>query len=240
LSTIAERVEAEATAAEAEFPEPEPDTEPPPDTHEEEEAEHVSTTAPHGPTPEDVERGLAKIARSFATYQASVEKNHPSADETLARCPLCPDVHPGFIDTNDAGRIPDEVKQVVQLFLGIAQPVGLQPSPDTRTCGTCSGEGKVLSGSHVPQHRERTCPTCLGYGYEPPPIAQTQGAYVPPVEVSDFAPAGPAPVPKDADEWGEPRLLPDGRENPNYGRMPAHKISVLPWGVTAGLTALDG
>jgi hypothetical protein len=41
----------------------------------------------------------------------------------------------------------------------------------------------------------------------------------------------------DVDEWQEPRILPDGRENPNYGMMPHRKMLVEPWGVTAGLRA---
>ena len=39
------------------------------------------------------------------------------------------------------------------------------------------------------------------------------------------------------DEWGEPMILPDGRENPNYGRMPHRKMLVEPYGVTANLRA---
>ena len=41
----------------------------------------------------------------------------------------------------------------------------------------------------------------------------------------------------DVDEWGEPMILPDGRENPNYGRMPHRKILVEPYGMTANLRA---
>jgi hypothetical protein len=43
----------------------------------------------------------------------------------------------------------------------------------------------------------------------------------------------------EVDEWDEPRILPDGRENPNFGKMPNRKIPVEPWGVTAGLNAMS-
>ena len=38
---------------------------------------------------------------------------------------------------------------------------------------------------------------------------------------------GPAVV-ADADAWGSPRLLADGQENPNYGRMPQYKDPAYP------------
>ena len=36
----------------------------------------------------------------------------------------------------------------------------------------------------------------------------------------------------------EPRILPDGRQNPNFGKWPQYKIQVAPYGVTAGLNAV--
>jgi hypothetical protein len=30
------------------------------------------------------------------------------------------------------------------------------------------------------------------------------------------------------DVWGSPKLLPDGQENPNYGKMPQYKNPTLP------------
>jgi hypothetical protein len=32
----------------------------------------------------------------------------------------------------------------------------------------------------------------------------------------------------DADVWGSPRILDDGQENPNYGKMPQYKDKSLP------------
>lgn len=232
---------------EHETPEPEPeldtDAEDSPDTTETSagDADSGETGAPepqgHTVTPEEAEKAFRKIETSYRTYAASVERNHPSFDEDLIPCLLCPPAHPGFLNVHDAGRVPREVIDGVQTFLGFAREMDYQPAPDTRTCGTCSGEGKVASGSHVPEHRTRVCPTCMGYGYEPPPGYAANGATAPAPSDAAVAAAVPAGPPPDVDEWGEPRILPDGRANPNHGRMPAHKIAVEPWGATAGLTA---
>lgn len=190
-------------------------------------------------TPEEAERAFRKIEQSFKTYAASVERNHPSFAEDLIPCLLCPPLHPGFLSRHDMGRVPKEVSDAVQMFLGFAREMDYRPAPDTRTCGTCDGEGKVASGSHVPEHRTRVCPTCLGFGYEPPPGYTQNGAASPAGASADAAVAAPSAPPADVDEWGEPRILPDGRANPNFGRMPAHKIAVEPWGSTVGLVAQD-
>lgn len=222
-------------------PAPEPEHEPdePPEPPSGPEAEPLPEPQGRGLSPEEAEKAFRKIEASYKTYAASVERNHPSFESDLIPCLLCPPSHPGFLNVHDAGRVPKEVSDAVQTFLGFAREISYQPAPDTRECGTCAGEGKVSSGSHVPEHRTRTCPTCNGFGYEPPPgFTRTNGtpdgldvaaAILPGI----ITPAG------DTDEWGEPRILPDGRANPNYGRMPAHKIAVDPWGATAGLSALD-
>lgn len=225
--------------------EPEPDE---PDTgdddtgdedDDDDETEAVDAPEPqgHGPSPEEVERAFKKIETSFATYAKSVERNHPSFEADLIPCLLCPPAHPGFLNVHDAGRVPKEVVDATQTFLGFSRERDYAPAPDTRTCGTCSGEGKVASGSHVPEYQVRTCPTCNGYGYEPPPGYTANGATAPaPAEhaVASAVPAGPPP---DVDEFFEPRILPDGRANPNFGKSPKWKVAVEPWGVTAGLTA---
>lgn len=224
-------------------PAPEPEPEPEPDTGDDDETDDESSTTPSAPpqpqgiTPEEAERAFKKIETSFRTYAASVERNHPSFEEDLIPCLLCPPSHPGFLNVHDAGRVPKEVVDAVQTFLGFAREINYAPAPDTRTCGTCNGEGKVDSGSHVPEHRTRTCPTCIGYGYEPPPGHAANGASAPAPSDAAVVAAVPSGPPADVDEWGEPRILPDGRTNPNYGRMPVHKVAVEPWGATAGLTA---
>src|SRR5205823_5221567 len=101
------------------------------------------------------------------------------------------------------------------------------------------GEGKTATGSRVSGNDWRICPKCHGFGYTPPPEQGTNGAGA----ASEFhAPVGEHASPleePDNDVAGEPRLLPDGRVNPNYGKWPQYKVLVQPWGVTAGLTVQD-
>lgn len=230
--------ETPATAPEPEVPDaPEPDENDDDDDDDEPEAQVAPEPQPSGISLDEREKRSRKIEQSFQTYAASVARNHPEYESDLIPCLLCPPAHPGFLNIHDAGRVPREVTDAVQAFLGFAREIDYAPAPDTRTCGTCNGEGKVDSGSHVPEHRTRTCPTCIGYGYEPPPGGVQNGARA--LAPSDAAVAAtvPAGPPADVDEWGEPRILPDGRSNPNYGRMPVHKVAVEPWGATAGLTA---
>jgi hypothetical protein len=122
-------------------------------------------------------------------------------------------------------------------FLGFATEQDYEASTIVRACAQCVGKGKVTTGSTVAGHETVTCPSCKGYGYVPPPTAA--GTVAGSAEVVPFAPAPLEPVGEqpDVDEWQEPRILPDGRENPNYGMMPHRKMLVEPWGVTAGLRA---
>src|SRR6185503_4711800 len=101
------------------------------------------------------------------------------------------------------------------------------------------GKGKVATGSSVPNFTSLICPECGGRGFYPPSVGGTSGQG----DTASIAGA-PPPVLEQADQpevdaWGDPRVLPDGRENPNFGRMPQYKVPIEPYGRTAGLTALD-
>jgi hypothetical protein len=103
------------------------------------------------------------------------------------------------------------------------------PATQTRACDQCAGWGKVLSGSRLAAHETVTCPACKGYGYVPPPIPSDNGY----AQAAQVTPGGvgledESEPPADTDIWGSPRLLPDGQENPNYGKMPQYKIATLP------------
>lgn len=235
----------EVTEHETPEPEPEPDTPGDDDSEADEDSgaalEPEVNAAPEpqgsGITPEEAEKAFRKIETSFRTYAASVERNHPSFESDLIACLLCPPAHPGFLNVHDAGRVPREVIDAVQTFLGFAREREYRQTPNTEECATCGGEGKVENPTHVHEHKIRACPTCFGYGFLPPPTVAQNGAAAPTPTDAAIAAAVPSGPPADVDEWGEPRILPDGRANPNHGRMPAHKIAVEPWGATAGLTA---
>lgn len=234
-------------AAEHDTPEFEPDPDAPVDDDDDESSDGEDEQpsgmgdAPepqgHGPSPEEIEKAFKRIETSWNTYAKSVERNHPSFEEDLIACLLCPPAHPGFLNVHDAGRVPKEVVDAVQMFLGLAREKEYRADPDTRECGVCGGEGKVERPTHVHEFKVTTCKSCRGYGFVPPPGDSSNGTAADHADVITAEASVPSGPPPDVDEWGEPRILPDGRANPNYGRMPVHKVAVEPWGATAGLTA---
>jgi hypothetical protein len=203
------------------------------------EAEAEAEPVAQGLTPEEVEKRYAKAERATVAYAKRIGEALGDLADDLTPCPLCPDVHKGFVNVSDAGRVPDPVKDVVMLYLGFATEAEYVPSPSHHVCTACEGLGKVKSGSRVAQWEALTCPACKGYGFVPPPgaenVVDVSGATVLPLHGPD-SPAGGG---TDRDPSGEPRLLPDGRENPNFGKWPQFKVSVPPWGSTAGLVAQD-
>jgi hypothetical protein len=250
--TIKQRAEAEAEAAEAEYPEPEPvapaetavperEPEAPGEPEREPEAPgEPERDAQHVLDPRDgaeAEKAWGSAEKASASYGKRIAGLLDAHAPQLAECPLCLPNLRGYIDTNDAGRVPPEVANVVQMFLGLATEVTYQESQTHKPCSACGALGKVSTGSKVPDWATLTCPNCKGYGFTPPPGEPSNGhdpaatlGNAPPVSDLD---AGSA----DTDPSGEPRILPDGRPNPNFGKWPQFKIAVPPWGATAGLTA---
>lgn len=212
-------------------PEPEPDPTPEPEPEPE----------PNVP-PSDVvmERMYRSIDKRATTYAKAVGLLVDGTDLDLHPCPLCAQLGtPAFVDLHGAGNLPEQVVIATQTFLGFAHEAEYQQDEALRECPKCAGQGKVRTGSKVPRNETAQCAACKGYGYVPPPVAHANGTTG--GEVLHF-PAGEAPEPhegSDRDPSGEPRLLPDGRDNPNFGKWPQFKIPVPPWGATAGLTAQD-
>jgi len=214
------------------------------DPDEEVQFEEPEATAAFTFTELDGEKASKESEKYWKTAGPNIlAKWGPYGQEYFFECPLCPTTHKGFIDQNILGQFPDATVNIVKRLLGIATEVEYEQDTDTRTCPKCSGHGKTKTGSLVATQATHTCATCSGYGFVPPP---TRGATVSPPngnpEHLELA-AVPPPVEDfdtpDVDNWGEPRILPDGRENPNYGRQPRFKVLVDPWGQTAGLTAQD-
>lgn len=213
--------------------------------HDEQEDEPASTPedapqpAQHGLTPEGLEKRARSAEKRFETYERGILGLYEEEAERLVRCPLCPDQHKGLVHLDHAGLVPQDIADAVKMYLGIAREQNYEPSHTHRTCEECEGKGKVATGSQVPGHETILCPDCGGRGYVGPPapaaapLTAVTGPSVLGLEVE------PTQAREDVDEWGEPRILPDGRENPNFGRMPNRKILVEPWGQTAGLNALS-
>jgi hypothetical protein len=214
----------------------EPEEEPSGDVEEPEDA------APEPPfvgiTPEEVEKRFKSVGRSWDTYSRAVEMQLDFTRDLFKDCPMCfaSQVH-GYVDMRDAGKFPDPLKNLILEFLGISTERDYKQDDQITTCPRCDGEGLLATGSHVHSASVILCPTCEGYGCSPPP---KQDKLTAPVPAPSIAPITETVQPlntEDVDGFGEPRILPDGRPNPNHGKMPQFKVQVPPWGVTAGLTA---
>lgn len=224
-------------APEPETPEGEPESEPD-EAPESEPAEEEPTPAP-AVTPEEIEARAKVSARAFQTYTRKVFETFEDQSHDLIECLLCPDMHKGYLNIHDAGRVPKDIVENVQTFLGITREREYAQLPGFQECPTCHGEGKGATGSHVPGKNVVTCPDCMGSGYRGPVVAQRNGHEEHAEALTGPTVFGTEPLPGDRDEWDQPRILPDGRENPNYGRTPKYWVDVAPWGETRGLTAQD-
>jgi hypothetical protein len=198
-----------------------------PEAHEGDETADVAQPV-DAETLAQLEAKRKKLAQSATNWRNRVSELLGEEAQFLVPCELCePDI-PGF-------HFPAELvqpwsEQHARLLDVLRSPAALEyvAATDVRTCDTCNGHGKTTTGSRVPSHEAKVCAACNGYGYVPPPgVTRTPGAdgVTPPTLAP--APEGPAVV-EDADAWGSPRLLPDGRENPNYGKMPQYKDGTLP------------
>jgi hypothetical protein len=225
---------------------PEPD-QPGPEEEAEEEAAEAEQAAeqPAESEPEQAaqqaewERRYARSERAFNSYLKKVSEIYADDAVNLIPVSISPSAPPGFIYTHDAGRVPDDVKAPILEFFGIATQKDYKPDPETRTCPTCDGEGKTTTGSKVASFATRACPTCGGRGAtgldSAAAVPQGNGRRD---EAFTLTTSGPMEA-ADVDNWGEPRFLPDGTVNENFGRQPQYKVEHPVYGRTAGLTAQD-
>jgi hypothetical protein len=222
---------------------PEPgDAAPPDDETDEPDEPDERTPAPSQSvvTMQEMERALKQMETAALTYTKRVGAVLPPDTLHLELCPLCSPMYLGFVDIEFAGRIPDDIKQATMMYLGYAREQEYEPDPSTEQCSVCKGKGKTSTGSNVPGNDSRRCTNCQGFGYYPPPGSGVGSA---PAIEPEHAPVGdPSEIiaVPETDPTGEPRILPDGRENPNYMKWPQAKVLVPPYGVTLGLTAQSG
>jgi hypothetical protein len=179
-------------------------------------------------TPEELEAQRTKLQRSATTWRNRVSDVLGEDAQLLVACELCePDI-PGFHFPADVMRPYDERHaRLIAVLLDQTGPEYPEAS-DVHQCETCAGWGSVRTGSRVAGRETKTCSTCVGYGYVPPPSLDRNGPS-PTGQASDLVTVAASPgLMDDHDAWGSPRLLPDGRDNPNYGKMPQYKDAALP------------
>jgi hypothetical protein len=212
-----EPVEEEGTEEDIPFEEPEEQAEPEPEP-----------PAAHGRSERELEAIRKKLDTSANTWRRRVEELLGEDFAALTPCELCGDDIPGFHWPAELLQPDNEIQE--RLLAVLRQPAVMtyNPDPDTRECDRCSGKGKLELPGIVPGNETKVCGQCKGYGYIPPPVPTGNGY----ADVAQVTPSGinaeDAEPPQDADIWGSPRLLPDGQENPNYGKMPQYKMPTLP------------
>ena len=193
--------------------------------------------APEQPSDEERVKAFKKIDGSFKTYQAAIERNLEDEVTDWLFCPLCAaGAIPGYVNRHDLGRVPEEVVANVNTFLGYARETDYAAAPGIVSCTDCEGLGKVSTGSRVPDHMTITCPTCKGYGYVPPAggnvvalVGNGNGTNENAAALADLSQP-------ERDNWGEPKVLPDGTLNGNYGKMPEFKQNHPVYGVTRNIS----
>jgi hypothetical protein len=221
----AEQVEGQPDEAEeAVEPEAEPDVpfeEPEP---EQRSSEQIANAAAERENEQRVKAG----EKSWAAVKKKTLERYAEDAQFLRECPLCLDQHKGFVDLRWAGKIPDDVVASIQTYLGFEREVEYLEDPFTSECPTCAGYGKTKTRGHVPGKTERVCPTCKGLGFQSPDQPPAAAASPGNGEVVYDLPSEEPLVTDGNDVWGSPKLLPDGQENPNYGKMPQYKNPTLP------------
>lgn len=190
--------------------------------------EEPAAQAPTGPSMEEIEKVLAKLETSANTWRRRVKELLGDEADNLVPCELCDPNIPGF-------HWPAELLQPTsELHAHLLDVLRTPDAPDynqaqhVRRCNLCDGYGKVLSGSRVPNKGEVVCQMCKGNGFvgdATMPTSNPDNGAEPEVEY----PADTGPLVTEAtDVWGSPRILDDGQENPNYGKMPQYKDKSLP------------
>jgi hypothetical protein len=197
----------------------------------EDEQEEPQEPAPEptgGMSERQLEEVRRKLERSATTWRNRVSELLWDEASYLVACELCDPIIPGFHFPAEVEQPRDAVhERLLEVLRTPGEPEYL-PDPNTRECGVCGGLGKTLTKGKVPGKTQRVCRVCKGQGYlsnDPADQFTGNGA----VDEPGFDLPNDEPlVSGDADIWGSPRLLPDGMDNPNYGKMPQYKNPTLP------------
>lgn len=131
------------------------------------EGEDSGTLAPQEGGDEDETAGGGE-GDTPADLPPASDEAEERAVESLARI---------FLELTDLGYRPVAIPERVELAdlltfpdcpvcMGYGKtPHPVQQDPLSERCENCGGHGVVVTGSFVPGHEQRDCPTCLGQGY---------------------------------------------------------------------------
>jgi hypothetical protein len=205
-----------------------PDTPDEPVDDDPDQTEGVEAQAPPGMSMEEVEKVLTKLEASANTWRRRVGDLLGDEAANLVPCELCDPNIPGFHWPAQITQPRDDLHAHLLDVLRAPESPDYAQAQHVRRCALCDGWGVVLSGSRVAGKNRVTCQMCKGNGFVGDAIvAGQQQPQNGEVEVEFPEDTGPL-VTGDEDVWGSPRLLDDGQENPNYGKMPQYKDKSLP------------
>jgi len=159
----------------AEEPEVQPATEP--DEEEQDEGEEPDEPAegdepaeeeqPAGPqppaTPEQVEARMASWDRERDRHMRELDKRDDYRYANSSVCPICQG-H-GLVDNPRDEADAAMMRQSILALVGGTTAEELRPHPTFQRCPTCDGQGKVYTGSQVPDQASLNCPDCNGQGH---------------------------------------------------------------------------
>lgn len=186
------------------------------------------TAAQLGMTAEALEEMMVKLTNSAKTWRKRVRELLGENADALVACELCEADIPGFHWPAELVQPESELHERLLTVLLTSDGPEYSEATTVHVCPDCQGWGKVKTGSKVGGKTLIDCPTCRRYGYVPPPSAQAER----PAGAETVEPAAePEPgmdASTDNDVWGSPKYLPDGSENPNWGRMVQYKDPDLP------------
>ena len=119
-------------------------------------------TAVPPPTEKEIEQAQEKLAKEATRHANRLSEIMGEDAQTLATCPLCEPLMPGFLWTE---HITDDRRAASLEMLGASRMLDLKQDPDTEMCDVCNGYGETLTGSPVPGKEFKLCGKCSGNGY---------------------------------------------------------------------------
>jgi hypothetical protein len=179
--------------------------------------------AARGLTEQEIEKQYRALEKEQTRHAGAITRIMGDEAPELVACPFCEPELGGYLRMESLEHPRDEMHEAMIAVLKKPAQVSYREAPHSVQCHDCDGLGKVLSGSRVPGNETIACPTCSGAGNlvkggTPSPV----GTIYP---TSEYVPSGllHEPLEEERDEFGSPALLPDGRDNPNYGKTMRHK-----------------